>query len=93
VLGPFNSCTCIEDNFSKSFQSLGSLKKHILNKHVNPVEDNLPETAHSHSGILTDTNSYDSNDSISNDASNILFDKPKRAKPNEDMFDTNNCIE
>jgi len=58
------------------------------------VEDNLPpETAHSHSCILTDTESYNSTNFVSNDASNILLNQPKRAKPNEDMFDTNNCIE
>ncbi|KAF0711407.1 C2H2-type domain-containing protein [Aphis craccivora] len=97
LLGPFNSYTCVEDDCLKSFQSLSSLKKHILNKHVNSVEDNLSETTVSCSGILTDTIIYksisSSNNSDNNDASNILFDQPKRAKLNEETFDTNNCIE
>lgn len=92
MLGPFNSYTWVEDDCLKSFQNLSSLKKHILNKHVNPVEDNFPETTHSHSGFFTDSKSYNSNNSVSNDERNILFDQPKRAKPNEDIFDTNNCI-
>jgi len=52
VLEPFNSYTWIEEDCLKSFQNLRSLKKHILNKHVNPVEDNFPETTHSHSGFF-----------------------------------------
>jgi len=61
------------------------------------VEDNLSKTIPSRSGILTDTISCNSissnNNSVNNDASNILFDQPKRAKLNEETFDTSNCIE
>lgn len=93
LLGPFNSYTCVENDCSKSFQNLSSLKKHILNKHENSVENNLSETSHSHSVILTDTYSYNSNNSGNYNVNNILFDQPKRAKPNEDEFDTDKCIE
>lgn len=58
------------------------------------MKDNLSETLLSHSdGILTDTNRYLSNSSSNNDASEIVFDQSRRAKVNEDTFDSNNCIE
>jgi len=58
---------------------------------VNSVEDNLSETTLSRSRIMTDTNTC--NSSSNNDASNILFDQPKRSKLNEDTFNTDNYIE
>lgn len=64
---------------------------------MNSVENNLSETTHSYIGLLLDSNNYtsvrSSSDSGNNDASDILFDQPKRAKPNENAFAINNCNE
>lgn len=99
LLGPHSSYTCRENNCLQSFQTLSSIKKHVLVRHK--FENNTDETVASNDFTIdNDGNTFDveivcSDNTIIPDIPNIVNESETSESEisNKKIFDINKSIE